>query len=1420
MAHARVRRRAHSRRGGQALLLAVLLMVFAALLGSTFLAIVSSNVNQGARQGELASARQSAQAGLSFVNDRLTNSPEGERWRPWKVLGAPPPRAGERGFDIYYNSTERSKGWVNEVDFNNIDPSADLNLNGITYGQALSTSNRPEQDEERHLHAEAQMLAKPAKRCFVKFPDPRGPATNANGPQYLAEVRPEVLPGTSTPSGQLRITIIGQSEDSPNTFHTRVALKNGLARNPLFAAARTVTNWDFASSTVPEAQVASLAGSDLNITNKRGGFPAAPFYVTIGGVTSPLHTAQVVAVISPTQLRLSAPMTPAPLVGDRVQLAAPLGAPSGIDYDADGLIQGTATDASGRRVLYGREAVAWSSAESALPYTLQARVNGGLIWMGNTVLPNNAQVMASGLMALRNVGPNPALPRTTAFNGYSARLTDSRDPNFPIFQAQDENGSPISQPQAQKSIRDGLDVLRNIPNTPRNISHFVPPSITPRAGDVDRYRELSKFSAPNVNITAYGSNPAGGSGALYGYGEGVYIDNAQDREQATTTIAGVTSARAMTSSQLKQMIFGTTASTSASLATSFQRRVRPYGVGQKQSVGGVPQVPTLEQKHQRGWIGPDEFRARGALIELAPNERFFALGPNDERTIYVTLDALSDAGPHNNGTDVDEPDPRRSYRWADGSLPTGATRYRRRLPWPQNGVIFAEGNVRLRGGAFNANGRADSAVDPHRGLTIVTMGNAYIEGSLNAGTRKIAILARQNVILNPTAIVSRVEAQTTLRASMGTPPGSIVQVDDGTLFQVGDWVEVNNGGPFRVTGTADTALSLSPRYRGTTTNPILRAAQDPVYESGQDAFPYFDNATRLGKASDMAQRRFPLVPGSAQVRLSLRHSAFRREAFQVRAERNLAGPNLPPDYIDLSSKLISGADAQTSIIPPASKYLRVDWGTAAGGAGAPDLFSNTVPADGNALKNNLTFRLGATPAPLPTPTPNPPITMPNGIEKQIEDTSANPIHAPRMWSYNAAETKPLNRFDSLAGGASPLWFFLAASSNRHSFGYNLASGEALHRKQSIRDATASLPLGTSITAFFNTSSAPSTITSDHFNPSTSAFDERVGQFGFNPQLDGPEDALTMDETFYTSHVGATVLPTPAPSTNPEQIALDFDITDYALDTRTFSIAAPSPGVQNTLSLTMNNQNVKVSSTQDTGQAPDYFFQPGRAKIPYYRLSRLKLDTPDTPAAPVFDPSSGQLAKIAPGATMEVQAFVYAQEGSWMVIAGDFFDRTLQTEPTSPPVGPPGSYIARPNGTRASIDLNRDEVVTRDELTGVYRLRRYNYKIVFRGSIMENQALPVVPEGPEPGAVSEWMDKWAAFQFTSANGDFDDTRRDGIADSTATTRRPQPEAPLNDANPRANFGNITYEFDPSVTSNLGFSDTGFRPPISPELVYVT
>lgn len=72
----------------------------------------------------------------------------------------------------------------------------------------------------------------------------------------------------------------------------------------------------------------------------------------------------------------------------------------------------------------------------------------------------------------------------------------------------------------------------------------------------------------------------------------------------------------------------------------------------------------------------------------------------------------------------------------------------------------------------------------------------------------------------------------------------------------------------------------------------------------------------------------------------------------------------------------------------------------------------------------------------------------------------------------------------------------------------------------------------------------------------------------------------------------------------------------------------------------------------------------------------------------------------------VNAIIYAQEGCWFVLPGDYFDRAA-----------------------GATDRDGDGVLDSVEY------RRYNYEITVRGTIVENYTAP-------PAAVRDWLDKWA------------------------------------------------------------------------------
>ena len=70
------------RTAGQALLVAVLLMMVILLTGILFVAIVSYNQFQSSRSADVVAAQSLADAGIRWANDNLSKNVEGADWRP------------------------------------------------------------------------------------------------------------------------------------------------------------------------------------------------------------------------------------------------------------------------------------------------------------------------------------------------------------------------------------------------------------------------------------------------------------------------------------------------------------------------------------------------------------------------------------------------------------------------------------------------------------------------------------------------------------------------------------------------------------------------------------------------------------------------------------------------------------------------------------------------------------------------------------------------------------------------------------------------------------------------------------------------------------------------------------------------------------------------------------------------------------------------------------------------------------------------------------------------------------------------------------------------------------------------------------------------------------------------------------------
>ncbi len=1325
------------RRRGQALLLAVLLMVFVAVLGSAFISVVALNLNQTARHDDLALARSAAQAGVDFVNEQLVGSAPGDRWRP--EMAALPPAPGSPDYNFYYTPFDRAQGWARTTPAWN---AADVVPNWSIAGDwDRDGTLDPLKDDWAKLEYDKKTNRAPV---FVKFPDPRSPISTRGALTFLAEVRR--LDATDK-RGLLQISIIGQAENNPAVFKRRIAFKGGPGQNPLTAVARAVTNWDFLNRTVPSAQVeadVAVATSSLLLKNIQGRFPAAGgFYVVIGdSSTNVVRGAVVTGFDAATRiLSLAAPLTAR--AGERVEMAAGLGAPARLDFNADG----ARTPAT--------EEVDFAISSAATPGGVW--VNGGLLWFGNA-LSNNlrssqldgattpaASIRASGLMCYDSLATDPADPTTVklqnaTYQSQSAAqstlssgtlASSSAAPEFPGAWMS-SSGQALSAAEKAQLVDDGWNRLaNNNAAAERQTRPFAPPDIT-AGGSFGRYRQLSQYSSP--------LSAASPGAAFFGYGEGIYIDNPGDKERifdpATSRL------RDMTPTELRQLWLS-----GANTSTHFRL--------------GTPAAATnanasLEEQHLRGWIGADEFRARGVLVELIDTDvNGAALA---EPRLVITRDARADGTTADANGVVPNQGPVADKGWRDengarrGESTLGGV-YRQEFAWPKNGVIFAEGNVRVRGSGSGA----------PRSLTIVSMNNIYIEGSLNAGRRKVLLLARRNVILNPTGALARIEAQTRVRDA--SDPNS-TRVYDAASFRIGEQVAVTDDG---ITTFHEVAVvtpdATDPRLQF---NPPLSVAANALIRSRADTFtsPAF---SALQNFDDVVQRRF--TSSAAGVRVALRHGAARVTAFTLGADES-SPPSDPNPLLGIKvvpTPAVPTPGPPSALVRPTNKTLDVSYTGGAPGTDTFPLMQPTSQSDAVAYS----------------------IAQLRQVILYTRPASGGPTYP---WSYTSP-TPP--------GYQNLPFFFLAGIGNR--FDGMGAVAPNNERRPNLINSDYNIPLATSVTLALD--GVNRMLRGDRWNEtlgSGGAF-ESVPQFGFNPIHGAPaddatlwEDALTVDQSFYSS--------------NPNRFTLDSRVLE--------GIGA-------------GEHSMVMQFNRGSGLAGDaplasYFSgseTPPYNTLPAYRVSRLKLENTDQLNA------DQQWETLSPGRTLDVNAFVYAQEGSWIVLSGGDFDAGIKGV-----AGVRGTYLdinnndaidageyldADGSGTFSDgdfADLDRDGIISRAEQAAIYRYRRYNTKINFTGAITENQSTLVRdPDGSGPliGGVASWMDAWSTANINSANW----------SDSGASFLDT-----LSFAN--GGFGNISYTFDDSAlkgffdlngnnTSDPGeelAADAGFNVPISTELIY--
>lgn len=1331
--------RRDQRRGGQALLLAVLIMLLAALLSAGFLAVLSGNLNQTARISDKSRAIEASRAGVQFANEQLSNTINGDQWRP--VDANPAPSPGAISYNAYYSQLDQVQGWANQL-------AQPTNPNAPNYQQDLKNYRNS---------------------VYAKFPDPTQPIGNA--PKFLVKV--EDLPANPNDIfysthpydaehvGEIRITSIGLSDDDPNVFHKTVAYKIGRDKTPWANALRSVSNWNFgggglsgARSGVPFAKVTAATGPgdsvDVPVDTKDAPLFSnadAPFNVVIvrkdpNNPTAGLTRGAVVTkVTAPAPGTTTATLTLAgltvPLAADDIiQKAAAIGTAPTIDL----LNTGTTTP-------------------PVLPVQDQPSgvLANGSLWLQGQIQLTTLQkyygkIQSSGAVAISDA------QKTVTPSGdvtQSGSLVPSFISSFPGSFDTNAASTGIAKTDLVNDAWNKLNVAQPLgldysSGNTRAVDPFKPVAIDSK-NNLARYRTLTRNADADSN----------------GYKAGVYIDNADDVEKV-----GTGNNAAMTQSQLMEMLVSApTAGTPAVYTRN--------GTASLPAATGV----SLEERHLRGWVGPEEFLPRGALVEIT-NDSYPNLGITGP-SLRVTLDARSD-------DNFNGPAPSKTWRTANGAADPGV--YTRVFPWPADGVIFAEGNLRIRGDVgTNA---------APRSLTVVSLNNIYIEGSLsidnslaangapNPERKKVLLLAKKNVIVNPTrALVARTDVATTAKNTQtvnftGTPAAPAttnLNVANVYAFNIGDYATVAGQPDINSPGVVKTIRGLvtSRIYNSatdqqlsikTTDTGIVTANSNAVVRSPLETREIATGATTpdfysLVDTENAFNRRIvsPLASPNSLGRFVFDHVGDLKQTASV--PNPLPGGALTPGQtVGLN---IKADDFTPAVIPRPGGFT-------AELTNKQQLLTGTQnidPAAVNVLVANKILRTynnftpgnqkdftNIIPTPVP-PAPDKTLTQFAAEISGVQESTAVP--PPTGYRYVATLTDPglgVLPYYSLAGVGlryAPGTDYVPNSNQRQSFNVTPNTPDGY-----------TIPMATSVE--FDLNSALSNIT-----PLSSSL--AVKYFGFVPTYAANEDALTVDSTFYQ---------------------LQKDIAKSTLDSRFVDLPPfPTTGTAPTYgySTVLKRSNAFSDASLST-------------LLPDYRVRALKMENINLSTLSI------QPAALAP---LTINAFVYAQEGSWLVIPGDYFRSNPAVRATvdvngnlkgsyidyngdNQPTPNSGEYLTDSSG-REYADLNRNGALNNGERLAALRFTRYNYfQIKFVGAILENQTA-VVSDVKDTagtttlatGAVAQWMDKWATYTDGSVTG--------------ATSGNP------------ANFKFMSYTYDPSL-ANGGAGADDLKVPVSTDLLY--
>lgn len=342
-------------------------------------------------------------------------------------------------------------------------------------------------------------------------------------------------------------------------------------------------------------------------------------------------------------------------------------------------------------------------------------VNGNLRWSGNVQIALNDQagerVYVAGEIAHND---NTTVQLLLSSQGQPISMRPSLAPNFITAGGAYRDGRPLT-------AADGY---------PRSIPYLEPP----RMDTVDPATDRIRYASATRDSGIWRQRPNGSwyNTGQYGYGRGIYINNAQDVQPESQNILGGYSLRSDWTNPGGSRFWN---GPFYEPPGAFIELIEVVDRSGRVQVQGF-RITRNQSAPNDVWYRPDTGTPTNYKTLT-----FYFLNPNDPTDNTLTNDLAE-------------------------SLPP-AERGQFRVPF--TGVIYAEGNIRIKG-----------RIPSNRQITVVTNGTAYIEGNLVKGNERsaLAILARDYVCINTTQFLQRTAD------SPGTAQGDPLNREAPYFFEV------------------------------------------------------------------------------------------------------------------------------------------------------------------------------------------------------------------------------------------------------------------------------------------------------------------------------------------------------------------------------------------------------------------------------------------------------------------------------------------------------------------------------------------------------------------------------------------------------------------------------------------------------------